>query len=200
MVLAVNSGATEAQQPKKHVVGYLGALSASTQSKSTAAFLERLRALGRVEGQNIAIEYRWAEGSTERAGHLATELAQLKVDVVVTSGAGAVLATMRATSEIPIVFAIATDPVGSGLVASLARPGGNVTGLSYQGVDLSSKRIELLREAVPGIRRVAVIADVVSPGGALEMREVESLAKRLGRTVWPRRRTDGGYRARVSDH
>ena len=111
---------------------------------------------------------------------MATELVQLKVDVVVTSGAGAVLAAIRATSEIPIVFAIATDPVGSGLVASLARPGGNITGLSYQGIDLSSKRLELLREAVPGIRRLAVIADVVSPGGALEMREVESLAKRLG--------------------
>jgi putative ABC transport system substrate-binding protein len=116
--------------------------------------VQRLRGLGWIEGRTVAIEYRWAEGRDERYAEIAAEFVRLKVDVIVTAG-GAVLATKRATSVIPIVFALALDPVGGGMVASLARPGGNVTGLSLQSTDLSGKRVELLREVVPGLRRLA---------------------------------------------
>ena len=144
--------AARAQQPAKlATIGLLGGGSASQQTKWTAAFLQRLRELGWIEGRNIAIEYRWTEGSNERAAELAAELVRLKVDVIVTSGTPIVLATKRTTSVIPIVFAAAADPLGGGLVASLARPGGNVTGLSLQSTDLAGKRLELLREVVPGL-------------------------------------------------
>ena len=141
----------------------------SVWSNWTAAFVQRLRELGWVEGRTIAIEYRWAEGRDERYAEIAAEFVRLKVDVIVTAG-GAVLATKRATSIIPIVFALALDPVGSGMVTSLARPGGNVTGLSLQSTDLTSKRLELLREVVPGLRRLAIIANASYPAAMLEMR------------------------------
>jgi ABC-type uncharacterized transport system substrate-binding protein len=173
--------AARAQQPAKlATIGLLGGGSASQQAKWTAAFLQRLRELGWIEGRNIAIEYRWTEGSYERAAEFATELVRLKVDVIVTSGTPIILAAKRATTIVPIVFAAAADPLGGGLVASLARPGGNVTGLSLQSTDLVGKRLELLREMVPGLQRLAVMASVGSPAAMLEMGEVQSAAEPLG--------------------
>ena len=144
-----------------------------------AAFVQRLRDLGWIEGRNVAIEFRWAEGRTERYTEIATEFVRLKVDVIVTAG-GAVLATKQATSVIPIVFALALDPVGGGMVTSLARPGGNVTGLSLQSTDLSSKRIDLLREVVPGLRRLAILANAAYPAAVVEIGEVQAAARTLG--------------------
>ncbi len=141
--------AVRAQQSAKlPAIGFLGAGSPATWSHWTAAFVQRLRELGWIEGRTVAIQYRWAEGRSERFPEIAAELVRLKVDVIVTSG-GAVLAAKQATSVIPIVFALATDPVGLGFVSSLARPGGNVTGLSSQSTDTAGKRLELLREVVP---------------------------------------------------
>ncbi len=131
--------------------------------------MQRLRELGWIEGRTVAIEYRWAEGRSERYVEIAAEFVRLKVDVIVTPG-GATLAAKQATSVIPIVFEAASDPVGSGLVASLARPGGNATGLSLQATDLAGKRFELLREVLPSLRRLAVIANAGYPAAVLEMR------------------------------
>jgi putative ABC transport system substrate-binding protein len=147
-----------------------------------AAFVQRLRELGWTEGRTVAIEYRWAEGRSERFGEIAAEFNRLKVDVIVTTGS-AVLAAKQATSDIPIVFAVAADPVGSGLVASLARPGGNVTGLSLQQTDAGSKRLELFREVIPSLRRVAIMGNVGSRGSVLEMGEVRETAHTLGLEV-----------------
>jgi putative ABC transport system substrate-binding protein len=127
----------------------------------------------------VAIEYRWAEGHSERFAEIAAELVRLKVDVIVTSGT-AVLAAKQATAVIPIVFAVANDPVGTGVVASLAHPGGNVTGLSIQAPDLAGKRLELLREIVPGLRRVAIMFNVGYPAAVLEMGEIQPTARALG--------------------
>jgi putative ABC transport system substrate-binding protein len=138
-----------------------------------------LRDLGWIEGRTVAIEYRWGEGHTERIAEFVSEFVGLKVDVIVTHGAPNVVAAKQATSVIPIVFAVATDPIGSGFVASLARPGGNMTGLSVQAPDLAGKRLELLRDVVPGLRRLAIMADV-DPGTALEMGEVQAAARTLG--------------------
>src|SRR5262249_15493754 len=148
--------AAHAQQPAKlPIVGYLGATTPSAQSQWTAAFVQRLRELGWIEGRTIAVEYRWTEGRTERAAEIVAEFVQRKVDVIVTSGTAMVLAAAKqATSVIPIVFAATGDPVGTGLVTSLARPGGNVTGLSNQVPDLVGKRLELLREVVPSLGRL----------------------------------------------
>ena len=145
--------------------------------------MQRLRELGWIEGRTIAIDYRWAEGRSERFAEIAAEFVQLKVDVIVTSGTRRSLAAKQATSVIPIVFAVAGDPVGSGLVASLARPGGNVTGLSIQSADLVGKRLELLREVVPGLRRLAILANVGNPAAVLEMSEVQAAARTLGLEV-----------------
>jgi putative ABC transport system substrate-binding protein len=174
---------TRAEQvPKLPTIGFLGAGSPATWSHWTAAFVQRLRELGWNEGRTVAIEYRWAEGRSERFAEIASEFVQLKVDVIVTSG-GAVLAVKQSTSVIPIVFALATDPVGLGFVASLARPGGNVTGLSSQSADTANKRLELLREEVPGLRRLAIMGNVGYPGAVLEMGEVQATAKTLGLEV-----------------
>ena len=135
----------------------------SAASQWTAAFVQRLRELGWIEGRTVAIEYRWAEGRAERYAEIAAEFVRLKVDVIVTYATAPVLAAKQATSVIPIVFALVGDPVGTGLVASLARPGGNVTGLSIQPTDLAGKRLELLREVVPGLRRLAIMANVDNP-------------------------------------
>jgi len=171
--------ATHAQPKKMPTIGFLGTATPSTWSKFVPAFVQRLRDLGWVEGRNIAILFRWAEGRTERYTEIATEFVQLKVDVIVTSG-GAVLATKQATSVIPIVFALALDPVGSGMVASLARPGGNITGLSIQSTDLCSKRLELLREIVPDLRRLAILGNASNPNALGEMAEVQATARSLG--------------------
>jgi putative ABC transport system substrate-binding protein len=144
--------ATRAQSAKLPSVGLLGAGTLSAWSGWTAAFNQRLRELGWIEGRTITIEYRWAEGRSERFTEIGAEFMRLNVDVIVTVGT-AVPALKQLTSAIPIVFAAALDPVGSGLVASLARPGGNVTGLSMQSTELVSKRCALLREILPGLRR-----------------------------------------------
>jgi ABC-type uncharacterized transport system substrate-binding protein len=135
--------------------------------------------------RNIAIEYRWLEGRSERAVEIAAEFVRLKVDVIVTAGDANVVAAKQATSVIPIVFAGSGDPVGSGLVGSLARPGGNATGLSNQQPDLAGKRLELLREVVPRIRRVAIMANIGNPATARDMREVQATAGTLGLEVVP---------------
>jgi putative tryptophan/tyrosine transport system substrate-binding protein len=153
------------------------------QSQWVAAFGQRLRQLGWIEGRTVAMEYRWAEGRTERFHEIAAEFARLKVDIIVTSGTAPALAAKRAASGIPIVFAVASDPIGNDLVASLARPGGNVTGLSIQQTDLAAKKLELLREALPDFRRLAILANVGSPASVLEMREVEAAARTLSLDV-----------------
>jgi putative ABC transport system substrate-binding protein len=176
--------AAHAQQPAKlTTVGYLGANTPSSEGLRIAAFLQRLRELGWVEGRTIAIEVRWAEGRNERYAEIAAEFARLKVDVIVTAGTAAILAARLATPTIPIVFAVSGDPVASGVVASLARPGGNVTGLSIQGPDLVGKRLELLREAVPGLRRLAILGHIGGPAVVLEMRDLSLIARTLGLEV-----------------
>jgi putative ABC transport system substrate-binding protein len=178
--------AAHTQQPAKGpTIGFLGATTPAAISQWTAAFVRRLRELGWIEGRNVAIEYRFADGRSDRLADIATELVRLKVDVIVTHSAAPVLAAKQATSVIPIVFGIAADPVGSGLVASLARPGGNVTGLSVQQTDTGGKRLELLREAVPDLRRLAIMANVDAPGAVLEMREAQAAARTLGLDVAP---------------
>ena len=175
--------AARAQQPAKlPTLGFLGGTTPATWSLFVAAFVQRLRELGWIEGRTIAIEYRWAEGRGERFAEIAAEFVRLNVDVIVTVG-GAVLAAKQATSLIPIVFAAAADPVGSGLVASLARPGGNVTGLSSQFTDLAGKRLELLREMVPSLRRLAIMANAGYPAAVLEMAEVQATTRTLGLDV-----------------
>jgi len=178
--------AARAQRPAKvPIVGYLGSSTASAQSQWVAAFVQRLHDLGWIEGRTIAIEYRWAEGRTERFQEIAGEFARLKVDVIVTSGTAPVLAAKQVATNVPIVFAVASDPVGNNLVRSLARPGGNVTGLSIQQTDLAAKKLEILREAVPDVRRLGILANVASPASALEESEVEAAARKLGLDVLP---------------
>jgi putative ABC transport system substrate-binding protein len=173
--------AARAQQPAKlPTVGFLGTTTASAWEPWTAAFVRRLHELGWTEGRNLAIKYRWAEGRSERFPEIATEFARLKVNVIVTAGVASVIAATQATSGIPIVFALANNPVGSGLVASLARPGGNVTGLSTQLTDIVGKRLELMRELVPGLRRWVIMANVGFPDAVLELGEVQATAKTLG--------------------
>ena len=172
--------AARAQQPTKLLtIGFLGTSTPSAWSLYVAAFARRLHELGWVEGANTAIEYRWAEGRSERFAEIAAEFVRLKVDVIVTSGAAGI-AAKRATSTIPIVFAVANDPVGDGLVTSLARPGGNVTGLSEQARDLAGKRLGLLREIFPGVRRLAILTDGGYPASMREMGEVLTAAHTLG--------------------
>ena len=173
-----------AQQARKvPTVGFLGQSTPLGESERAAAFAQRLRELGWVEGRTIAIEYRWAAGRNERLAEIAAEFVQLKMDVIVTGGTPPVLAAMQATSIIPIVFASAGDPVGTGLVASLARPGGNVTGLSVLAVDLASKRLDLLREVVSGFGRLAIMGNVGNPIILNELAELQAAAGRLGLQV-----------------
>jgi putative tryptophan/tyrosine transport system substrate-binding protein len=164
-------------------IGFLVAGTPTSHGQWVAAFVQRLRELGWIEGRTITIEYRWAEGRSERFAEIAAELVRRKVDVIVTSATEAIVAAKQATSVIPIVFAAAGDPVGTGLVASLARPGGNVTGLSIQQTDVAAKRLELLREIVPGLRRLAILGNVSGPAVVLDMREAEAAARTLGLEV-----------------
>jgi putative ABC transport system substrate-binding protein len=170
------------QRGKLPTIGFMGQSTRSAGSEWLAAFMQRLRELGWIEGRTITIEYRWAEGREERFAEIAAELVRLKVDVIVTSGTPAVMASKQATSVIPIVFAAAGDPVAGGLVASLARPGGNATGLSSLVADLAGKRLELLREFV-SLRRLAIMGNVGNPLSVLEMREVHAAAGTLGLEV-----------------
>jgi putative tryptophan/tyrosine transport system substrate-binding protein len=156
------------QQARGPIIGFLGSATLSVESQRVAAFVQRLHQLGWIENRNVTIEYRWAEGRAERFSELAAEFARLKVDLIVASTTPAVIAAKQATSVIPIVITTANDPVATGLVASLARPGGNVTGLSNQLADTAAKRLELLREVVPGLRRLAILGNVGNPGVVLE--------------------------------
>ena len=171
--------AAHAQQPSMPVIGYLGTGTSSTQREWLATFTERLHELGWREGQNLKIEVRFGEGRDERFTEIAAEFATLKVNIIVSTG-GAVPAIMRATSTIPTIFAGASDPVGAGYVTSLARPGGNVTGLSLQSPDLVGKRLELLRELVPNLKHLAVIGSGSSSdnrGSVLEIDQVKASAR-----------------------
>src|SRR5947208_9752015 len=169
--------AAQAQQSGKlPTIGFLGAATPLSWSEWTAAFVQRLRELGWIDGRTVTIEYRWAEGRSDRYTEIAAEFVRLKVDVIATSGAGS-FAAKQATSIIPIVLFAAQDPIGVGLVASLARPGGNVTGLSAQQTDTAGKRVELLREVVPHLGRLAILANASDPGAALDMREVQAAAR-----------------------
>jgi ABC-type uncharacterized transport system substrate-binding protein len=172
--------AARAQPTKLPTIGYLGAATPAAWSQWTAAFVQRLRELGWIEGRTVAIEYRWGEGRNDRFAEIAAEFVRLKVDVIVTAGTAAALAAKQAASAIPMVFATAGSPVETGLVASLARPGGNVTGLSNQAADIAAKRLQLLREAVPGLGRLAILANTGSPLGVLQMGEAQAAARKLG--------------------
>ena len=167
------------QVGKKPIIGLLGPTTASVESQRVAGFVERLGELGWIEGRNIVIEYRWAEGRNERYSEIAAEFARLGVDVIVTQRTAAIMAAKRATSIIPIVFAAAYDPVATGIVASLARPGGNVTGLS-QATDLATKRLQFLNEVVPAFGDLAIIVNIGNSGAVLEMHEVQTAATKLG--------------------
>jgi putative ABC transport system substrate-binding protein len=176
--------AARAQQAGKlPTIGFL-VDSASANVPRTTAFVERLRELGWIEGRTVAIEYRWSEGRPERVAEIAAAYVQQKVDVIVTYGSAAVQ-LKRATASIPIVFAVGVDPIGSGLVASLSRPGGNVTGLSLQQSEIGGKRLELLRQLVPGLRRLAMIFDPGYPVTAREVSDVQVAARNLGLEVAP---------------
>ena len=175
--------AARAQQGKTlPTIGFLGASTSSNWNHWTTAFVRRLGELGWIEGRTVAIDYRWAEGHSERLAEIAAEFVRLKVDVIVTVGSGA-LAAKQVTSAIPIVFAAATDPLGGGLVASLARPGGNATGLSMQASDAVGKRLELLRELLPDLRRLATIGNVDYRATVHEIAEVRAASRTLGLDV-----------------
>ena len=170
--------AARAQQGRK-TIGFLGASTSSNWINWTTAFVRRLGELGWIEGRTVTIEYRWADGRSERFAEIATEFVRLNVDVIVTVGSAAVSAK-QVTSTTPIVFAAASDPLGGGLVASLARPGGNATGLSMQASDAVGKRLELLREVLPELRTFAVIGNVAYPAAVQEISEVREAARSLG--------------------
>ena len=173
--------AARAQQAGKlPTIGFFSPNTRSAAGPWTAAFVQRLRDLGWNEKQTVAIVYRYGEGETERIANFMAEFVRLKVDVIVTHGEPNIVAAKQATSVIPIVFAVSADPVGTGLVASLPKPGGNITGLSLQMPDLAGKRLELLREAVPGLRRLAILANVGAPTNVLEMGEVQAAMRALG--------------------
>jgi putative tryptophan/tyrosine transport system substrate-binding protein len=167
----------KAQLPTKiHRIGYLSGGFPSANALRTDAFRQGLRELGYVEGKNIVIEYRYPEGKPDRLPALATELVHLKVDVIITSGPSVTRAAKEATVTIPIVMTNDNDPVGNGFVASLARPGGNITGLSTLGRELSGKRLELLKQIVPRLSRAAVLGTSTSPGNAQNLKEMELAA------------------------
>jgi putative ABC transport system substrate-binding protein len=172
------------QSSKSPLIGFAGSGTASTQGYVATAFSQRLGELGWIEGHTVAIEYRWAEGRNERATEIAAEFVRLKVDVIVTIGTPLTLAAKQATSLIPIVFAVVGDPVGSGVVTNLPRPGGNITGLSNQAPDTATKRLGLLHDVVPNLRRLAIMVNVGNPlVVGLELKEVQAAASTLGLTV-----------------
>jgi putative ABC transport system substrate-binding protein len=173
------------QAGKVPTVGYLGGATAISQRAWVDAFREGLRELGWIEGRTVTIEYRWGEGRAERFAEIAAEFVRLNVDVILAGGTEAAVAAKQATSVIPIVFPSAGDPVSSGLVASLARPGGNVTGLSNQGSDLGAKKVGLLREIFPGLRRLAVMANADYSGAVTEKAEIDTAARTLALEVVP---------------
>ena len=179
--------AARAQQPAqiKRVGMLMGFANDALGQVSVKAFEQELERLGWAEGRSVAFEFRWAEGRSERFADFAAEFVRLRVDVILTTATPSTAAAMQATSKIPIVFVGSGDPVGSGLVTSLARPGGNVTGLSNQNLDVASKRVALLREIVPGLRRFGVMHNPGNPVLMLEMREVQEAAHTMGLDVIP---------------
>ena len=180
-LLAVPLAAGAQQAGRVPQIGFLTVPSRSNRAPNLDAFLQGLRELGWVEGQNIVIESRWAEGRADRLPDLAAELVRLKVDVILAAGTAVAVAAKNATSTIPIVVPTMSDPVGLGLVASLARPGGNVTGLSYSfGREIFSKQLELLKETVPKVRRVAILANPANPSHAGAIRDMKVAARSLG--------------------
>jgi putative tryptophan/tyrosine transport system substrate-binding protein len=173
--------AAQGQQPARvPIVGFLGSGTPAADTPWTSAFAERMRELGWIDGRTVVIEHRWADHRPERYADIATEFVRLKVDVIVTAGTQQVTAARQATTEIPMVFAAAGDPLGAGLIASLARPGGNITGLSVQQTDLVAKRLELLREVVPSFRRLAVLINADNLAPVLDAREVQAIARTIG--------------------
>jgi putative tryptophan/tyrosine transport system substrate-binding protein len=177
--------AARAQQPGKlPTIGYLGGSGPISQRAWVDAFVRRLRELGWIEGRTVTIEYSWGEGRTDRYAEIAAEFVRLKVDVILAGGTEAAVAAKQATSVIPIVFPTAGDPVGSRLVDSLARPGGNATGLSNLGTDLAAKRLEILRDLLPGLRRLAVMTNDYS-GGVTEREEIDAAARTLDLEIVP---------------
>jgi putative ABC transport system substrate-binding protein len=171
--------AAAGQRAKLPTIGLMGSSSAADQVEWTTAFVQRLRELGWREGDNVAIEYRWGEARTDRYAAIAAEFVRSRVDVILTDHTPPTLAAKRATSTIPIVFTTLGDPLGSGIVASLARPGGNLTGLSSQAPDAAGKRLELLREAIPDLRRLAILADFSNPYSALDLSQSQEAARTL---------------------
>jgi putative tryptophan/tyrosine transport system substrate-binding protein len=167
------------QPPKVPLIGFIGTVAPATWTEQTAAFERRLSELHWVPGRTITIDYRWMEGRNEKAREIADEFVARKVDIIVAGG-NAVAAAKQATTAIPIVFPLAVDPVGSGLVDNLSHPGGNVTGLSLQGPDAAGKRIELLRDVVPNLRHVAVMADATYPAAKNELAETQAACRALG--------------------
>ena len=183
--LAVLPFTAHAQQSSKlPTIGFLGSGTPAAHGQWVAAFVQRLRELGWIDGSTVAIEYRWAQGRDELYAEFAAEFVRLKVDVIVTAGTDATIALKKATSKIPIVFAAVGDPVGTGLIASLAHPSGNVTGLSNEQADLAGYRLELLHEVVPSVRRVALLGNIGSPLILLEMKAAEEAAPKLGLDVF----------------
>jgi ABC-type uncharacterized transport system substrate-binding protein len=178
VILCIVAAAGEAQQAKKNAqIGFLGATSPSVELARIEAFRQGLRELGYMEGKNVVIEWRWTEGKAERLPGLAAELVRLGVEVIVAGGSTSTGAAKEATSTIPIVAAQVNDPVGSGIVASLARPGGNITGLSTLVPEISGKRLEMLKEVIPKLSRVAVFGDSTAPGNTQSLTETELAAK-----------------------
>jgi putative ABC transport system substrate-binding protein len=172
-----------AQQTPKLPIGFSSPTTALVENQRVAAFVHRLRELGWIEGRTAGIKVRWAEGRSERAAEIVAEFVRQNVDVIVSRGAVSVLAAKQAASVVlPIVFAEG-DPVGTGFVVSLAPPGGNITGLSFHQTDLAIKRLELLREVVPALRRLAILAVAGNPVTLRDMREVEAAARTFGLTV-----------------
>jgi putative ABC transport system substrate-binding protein len=177
--------ASRATSEELRRIGFLGATTSSVSGTWLSVLTQRLRELGWVEGRNLRIVVGWAEGRNDRAAEIARELATANVELIVTYATGPTIAVKRVTATIPIVFALAADPVGSGLVASLARPGSNATGLSSVNLDLVGKRVELLREIVPGLRGLAVLGNVGVADSAHELREVLKAAEMLGLEATP---------------
>jgi putative tryptophan/tyrosine transport system substrate-binding protein len=169
-----------AQPAKLPTIGYLGAADPLSHRTWVEAFVRRLRERGWVEGRTVAIEYRWGEGRADRYAEIAAEFVRLKVDVILAGATEAAVAAKQATSTIPIIFATAGDPIGSRLVVSLARPGGNATGLSNLGTDLAAKRLALLREVLPGLRRLAVMVNTEYSGGVTEGEQIDAAVRKLG--------------------
>jgi putative ABC transport system substrate-binding protein len=178
--------AARAQPSRKPpIIGFLGSTSPSTASRWLAVFVRRLRELAWIEQRTVVLEIQWAEGRPERFPEIATGFVQDKVDVIVTYGSTGAVAAKQATSTIPIVFVLVADPVGAKLVQSLNQPGGNATGLSNQSSDLGSKKLEILREVLPRMRRLAVMVNIGNSGSMLEMAEVQAAGRSLGLDVVP---------------